>query len=107
LGIDLPDAESVNANALELPEEIDLLKKISEFPDVVARAAETREPHHVAYYARDLAGLWSPYVQDGARHRVLSEDAALTSARLGLALGVRIVLANALALLGLTAPEQM
>jgi len=107
LGVAMPDAESVDADALVLPEETLLLKKIAEFPDVVARAGETREPHHVAYYARDLAGLWSPYIQDGRRHRVLSDDAGLTSARLGLALAVRIALANALALLGVSAPEQM
>jgi arginyl-tRNA synthetase len=106
-GIALPDEQSVRASALVLPEEIDLLKKIGEFPEVVARAGETREPHHVAYYARDLAGLWNPYVQDGGRHRVLSDDASLTSARLGLALAVRTVLANALGLLGISAPEQM
>jgi arginyl-tRNA synthetase len=106
-GVAMPDAESVDAGALVLPEEIDLLKKIGEFPDVVARAAETREPHHVAYYARDLAGLWSPYVQDGDRHRVLSDDASLSNARLGLVLAVRTVLANALGLLGVSAPEQM
>jgi arginyl-tRNA synthetase len=76
-------------------------------PAYYVQYAETREPHHVAYYARDLAGLWSPYVQDGVRHRVLSDDASLTSARLGLARAVRTVLANALDLLGLSAPEQM
>jgi arginyl-tRNA synthetase len=103
----MPDAQSVDASALVLPEEIDLLRKIGEFPEVVARAGETREPHHVAYYARDLAGLWSPYVQDGVRHRVLSDDASLSNARLGLALAVRTVLANGLGLLGVSAPEQM
>ena len=107
MGVSMPDAQSVDAAALVLPEEIDLLKKIAEFPEIVARAGESREPHHVAYYARDLAGLWSPYVQDGNRHRVLSDDASLTNARLGLALAVRTVLANALDLLGVSAPEQM
>jgi arginyl-tRNA synthetase len=106
-GVALPTAQSVDTDALALPEEIEILKKLAEFPDVLARAAETREPHHLAYYARELAGLWNPYVQDRTRHRVLSEDAALTSARLGLTLGVRQVLHNALELLGLSAPEQM
>jgi arginyl-tRNA synthetase len=106
-GVALPDAESVSAEALTLPEEIDLLKKMAEFPDVVARASDTREPHHLAYYLRELAGLWNPYLQDGTRHRVLSEDAPLTSARLGLARAIRIVLGSALALLGVTAPERM
>ena len=44
-----------------------------------ARAADTREPHHLSYYLRELAGLWNPYQQDGKRHRVLSDDAALTA----------------------------
>jgi arginyl-tRNA synthetase len=106
-GVAMPSAESVDVSALVLPEEIDILKKIAEFPEVVSRAAETREPHHVAYYARELAGLWNPYIQDRKRHRILSEDAALTSGRLGLTLAVRTVVANALALLSLSAPEQM
>ncbi len=46
-------------------------------------------------------------MQDGVRHRVLSDDPSLTAARLGLVLAVRTVLANGLALLGLSAPEQM
>ncbi|MEE9606811.1 MAG: DALR anticodon-binding domain-containing protein [Myxococcota bacterium] len=54
-----------------------------------------------------MAALWNPYVQDGSRHRVLSDDPSLTSARLGLTLAVRTVIANALALLGVSAPEQM
>jgi arginyl-tRNA synthetase len=106
-GVKPPDASSVDPTPLRLPEETLLLKKIAEFEPVVLRAAETREPHHVAYYARELAGLWNPYVQDRVRHRVVSDDAALTNARLGLTLAVRTVLANALALLGVGAPEQM
>jgi arginyl-tRNA synthetase len=106
-GIAIPDAASVDANALVLPEELEILRKIGEFPDVVTRAAESREPHHIAYWVRELAGLWNPYLQDGVRHRVLSDDPALTNARLGLALAVRTVLANALGCLGISAPEQM
>ena len=106
-GVAMPDAESVDADALVLPEEIEILKKVSEYPDILARAAASREPHHVAYYAREVAALWNPYVQDGTRHRVVSDDPALTSARLGLALAVRTVLASALSLLGISAPERM
>jgi arginyl-tRNA synthetase len=106
-GVELPTAENVDAAALVLPEEFEILKKIAEFPEVLSRAGESREPHHVAYYVRELAGLWNPYVQDRTRHRVLSDDDSLTSARLGLTLAVRTVVANALALLGLSAPERM
>jgi arginyl-tRNA synthetase len=106
-GVSAPDAQGVIADALVLAEELELLKKIAEFPDIVERAAATREPHHLAYYARELAGLWNPYLQDGVHHRVVSEDAALTNGRLGLAVAVRTVLRNALGLLGVGAPERM
>jgi arginyl-tRNA synthetase len=105
--IAMPDAGNVDPAPLVLAEEIELLKKIAEFPDVVQRAADLREPHHVAYYAHDLAGLWNAYVQDRSRHRILSDDAALSNARLGLTLALRTVLANALDLLGIAAPERM
>jgi arginyl-tRNA synthetase len=106
-GVAMPATDSFEASALGLAAEIALIKKLLEFPDVVEAAAAAREPHHVAYYLREVAGLWNPYVQDGVNHRVLSDDAALTSARLGLALGVRGVLAQGLGLLGLSAPERM
>ncbi|MBW2241577.1 MAG: arginine--tRNA ligase [Deltaproteobacteria bacterium] len=106
-GIPMPGADDVEPARLALPEEIDLIKKLGEFPEVALRAAETRAPHHVAYYLREVAGLWSPYVQDKNRHAILSDDAGLTAARLGLTLGVRIVLARGLELLGMSAPERM
>ncbi len=88
-GVAMPTARDFNAGRLDLEEEIELVKKLQTFPEVVARAAQTREPHHVAYYLREVAGLWNPYLQDGDRHRVLSDDAELTAARLGLALAIR------------------
>jgi arginyl-tRNA synthetase len=106
-GVDMPAAHAFDASRLALEEEIGLVKKLATFSEVISRAASSREPHHVAYYMREVAGLWNPYLQDGDRHRVISEDAELTAARLGLALAVRNVLASGLALLGLTAPEQM
>jgi len=106
-GVPLPAVGEIDIAPLVLPEEIELIKKLSEFPEVTLRAAETREPHHITYYLRELAALWNPYIQDGKRHRVLSEDGALTSARLGLTLAVRTVLAKGLGLLGMSAPERM
>jgi len=107
MGVAMPEAHAFDASRLALEEEIALVRKLATFPEVVARAAESREPHHVAYYLREVAGLWNPYLQDGDRHRVISEDAGLTAARLGLALAVRNVLSSGLGLLGLTAPERM
>lgn len=106
-GISMPEHDQFDALRLEQPEEIELIRKLVEFPEMVRRAAETREPHHVAYYLRDLSGLWNPYLQDGVRHKVVSEDAGLTQARLALVKAVRIVLGEGLGLLGVTAPERM
>jgi arginyl-tRNA synthetase len=106
-GLAPPGPEDFDPLRLSLPEELEIVKRLGEFPEVVARAAATREPHHVAYYLRDVAALWNPYLQDGTHHRVVSEDAALSAARLALARGVRTVLANGLALLGIDAPERM
>jgi arginyl-tRNA synthetase len=106
-GVALPGPGDVNGERLALAEEIELIRKLAEFPEVVARAADACEPHHVAYYVRDVAALWNPYLQDGKHHRVLSDDAELTAARLGLVAAVRTVVANGLALLGMRAPERM
>jgi arginyl-tRNA synthetase len=106
-GVVAPAPDALDASRLDLPEELELLRKLGEFPEAVARAADAREPHHVAYYLRELAGLWNPYLQDGKRHRILSDDAGLTSARLALTRAVAAVLANGLALLGMSAPERM
>jgi arginyl-tRNA synthetase len=106
-GVAPPRASDALAERLTLTEEVEILRKLGEFPELVARAGAAREPHHVAYYLRELAGLWNPYLQDGRRHRILSEDAELTRARLGLCRAVRAVLRNGLALLGMGAPEQM
>jgi arginyl-tRNA synthetase len=106
-GVTMPTHEGFDPARLSLTEEIDIVKKLGEFPELVLRATETREPHHIAYYLRELAGLWNPYLQDGQQHRVISDDAALTAARLGLVLAVRSVLRSGLELLGLSAPERM
>jgi arginyl-tRNA synthetase len=102
-----PESGAFDTSRLALPEEIELIKKLSEFPDMVSRAAATRAPHHVAYYLRDLAGLWNPYLQDSVSHRVVTDDQELSVARLALVRAVQLVLAKGLSLLGLTAPEQM
>jgi arginyl-tRNA synthetase len=106
-GLALTGADAFDPSRLALQEELDLVKLLGEFPELVGRAARAREPHHVAYYLRELAGLWNPYLQDAKRHRVVSDDVELSRARLGLARAVRTVLANGLDLLGIRAPETM
>ncbi len=106
-GVAMPGPRDFDPSRLVLEEELAIVKKLAEFPELIARAAASREPHHIAYYLREVAGLWNPYLQDGKAHRILSDDEALTKARLGLSLAIRVVLKNGLALLGISAPEQM
>jgi arginyl-tRNA synthetase len=91
-------------SALTASEDLELLKKLAVFPDVVGRAARSREPHRITDYLEDLAR-----VAHGWYHkcRVLGEPPATEAARLALARAARIVLANGLGLLGLSAPDRM
>ncbi len=99
--------EQVPVSRLELPEEIELVKKIGRYPEVVRRAAEKREPQEVARYLLAVATAFHTYVTDGTRHRVLGDDPDLTQARLGLVRAIRTTLGNGLGLLGMQAPERM
>jgi arginyl-tRNA synthetase len=84
--------------------EATMLKQLMEFPEVVEGAARDLAPHNIAFYLKEFAGEFHSYYN---AERFLVEDAALTRARLALALSVRQVLRNGLALLGVTAPEKM
>ena len=103
-GIALPQTGQVDYARLDLPEELALVKQLARFPETVASAALNYEPHRVIFYLQDLAAQFHSYYNC---HRVLVDDAATTLARLYLINSVRIVLANALGLLGLSAPERM
>jgi arginyl-tRNA synthetase len=98
-----PDAGRTG-ELLRHPSEIALVRHLLEFPDTVVLAAERRETHEVPRYAYELASAFSAFYRDC---KVLSQDAALSSARLALVDATRSVLANALGLLGISAPEAM
>src|SRR5690606_14704366 len=88
---------------VEEPER-ELVRKLAEFPDEVELAAVRREPHRLTRYAHEVAsGFHSFYTHC----RVLGEDAGLSAARLALCAATRQVLANALAIMGINAPEEM
>ena len=89
---------------LSLPEEQALIKQLSHYPDLVLSAAEDLEPHRLTFYLQELAGMLHRYYFN---QRVVTEDVSLTRARLVLMAAVQIVLKNALALLGVGAPERM
>ncbi len=85
-------------------EELDLLKQLSLFPDIVESCASTFEPHRLAEYLHEVAGLYHKFYHVC---RVLSEDLPLTSARIAVCRGTKSVLANGFAILGISAPEKM
>ncbi|HIE65415.1 MAG: arginine--tRNA ligase [Nitrospira sp.] len=89
---------------LTLPEEQALIRQAARYPDLVLSAAEALEPHRITFYLQELAGLLHRFYFG---QRVITEDAALTKARLVLMRTIKIVLQNGLDLLGITAPEQM
>jgi arginyl-tRNA synthetase len=94
----------VDLSLLREPEEIDLMKKLMEFPEIVTQAAKFLEPHRMPNYVRELAATFHRFYH---HHRVVTEDQNLTQARLVLVECTRIVFANALDLMGISAPERM
>ena len=84
--------------------ELELLRALADVPEVLARAAELRAPHRVAHAAQDIAARFHRFYTEC---RVVSEDAELTQARLWVCRATQQVLANLLALLGVSAPERM
>jgi arginyl-tRNA synthetase len=95
---------AVSLEALPAPEDLDLLKKLAVYPEVVAKAARIREPHRVTDYLEELARLAHGWYH---KCRVLGEPPATEAARLALARAARIVLGNGLTLLGISAPDRM
>lgn len=89
---------------LTAPSEYALLQRLAEFPQVVALAAQELAPHHVAFWLRDCASDFHAWYN---AERVLVDEPALKLARLRLAATTRQVLANGLALLGVSAPDRM
>ncbi len=82
-----------------------LIRKMLELPEVVAHAADQRAPHRLTFYAKELASDFHAFYRDC---RVVAEEAPeRTQARLTLARAARLTLAQALSLLGVTAPERM
>ncbi len=89
---------------LKEEEEKEIIRKLSQFPDIVEASARNLEPHRITYYLTDLASLFHSYYN---RFRVLVEDKALRNARFALCEATRIVIKEGLRLLGVSAPEEM
>ncbi|MCD6374557.1 MAG: arginine--tRNA ligase [Caldisericaceae bacterium] len=97
-------AAKVEFNLLNSKEELNLLKHLVQFPQTIEMAALNFEPHRVVNYLFELASLFHKFYTEC---RVISDDLALSQARLALIDAVRIVIANGLKVLGISAPEHM
>jgi arginyl-tRNA synthetase len=106
LGIALGDG--YDPALLSTPRESELLATLAAYPQVLAAAAELREPHRVARYLEDLASGYHKFY-DTVRVLPMGDEPATDStvARLWLCAAARQVLANGLAVLGISAPERM
>ena len=84
--------------------ELDLVRKMLLLPEIIEMITVMLEPHHLTYYAQDLATSFHSFY---TQCRVVSDDAPLSAARLKLAAAAKLVLAKTLKLMGMNAPEQM
>jgi arginyl-tRNA synthetase len=96
--------DDVELGLLEHATELELIRRIGTYPEVVAYAAQERAPHKVARYAEELAEGFHRFYTEC---QVLSEDVELTRARYALCVATRQTLVNALGLLGVGAPDRM
>lgn len=109
-GIAVPDRHDGLSECLALEAEMALIRTMSEFPLLLEDICKTLEAHHLTYYLTHLAASFHRYFNMGSKNgelRVVTEDKTLTQARLALISGVKIVIANGLKLLGVSAPEKM
>jgi len=93
-----------NISLLTTEPELTLIRKMLLLPEMIELIARTLEPHHLTYYAQDLATVFHSFYK---QCRVVSQNNALTKARLNLVKAAKIVLSRTLLLMGMTAPEQM
>jgi arginyl-tRNA synthetase len=103
-GIDLGDRAAVPVARLELAEEMELIRKMIQFNDVLEESVRDLEPHRLVFYLLDLAGEFHRYYN---RQRVISDDLGLSRARLLLIENVQKTLRRGLEILGVEAPIRM
>jgi len=98
------DYSSGNVSLLTSEPELTLIRKMLRLGEVIEVITQTLEPHHLTYYSQDLATIFHSFYK---QCRVITDDETLTKARLKLVEATRIILAKALHLMGITAPEKM
>jgi len=105
-GTNVPLERTCNCDVLDLvtSEELDIIKTLASFPEIVEGSASAMEPHRIAFFLQDLAIAFHSYYN---KTRVIVDDRRLSQARLYLVSAAKIVVSNALGLLGVNAPEKM
>ena len=103
-GIVLPQFEDIDVRLLNLSEELDLLKCLSRYPEVIEASGLSLEPHRIPFYLMELSSLFHSYYN---KYRVISSEVELTKARLLLVNSIKRVIKSALNVLGILAPEKM
>lgn len=103
-GIAVPKADSIDLTVLKEDAELDLIRKLSDFPEEIKTAADNYAPHRLTSYSMELATLFHKFY---TVCRVLGEEPPITAARLVLCNATRSVLKNVLAIMGIDAPEKM
>ena len=105
-GIEWNTAEirRISVESLELPEELELIRKMTQFDDILEESVEALEPQRMVFYLLDLAGEFHRYYN---RQRVISDDPGLSRARLLLVENVQKTIRRGLELLGVDAPMKM
>jgi len=98
------DCSQGDVSLLTTEPELTLIRRLILLPEIIEQVAVTFEPHHLPYYAQDLATVFHSFYK---QCRVVSEDEALTKARLKLVKATQIALAKVLRLMGMSAPEKM
>lgn len=110
-GVDVTlNIKKMDLTRLTLDEEVDLIRYLEGFTELLESICKTFEAHRLTYYLTDLAAKFHRYFNLGikdAGNRIITDDNDLTKARLALVAGVRIVIRNGLNLLGVSAPEKM
>jgi arginyl-tRNA synthetase len=92
---------------IDLQEEIELIKLLARYPEVVSQSALLMEPHRIPFYLKDLAGAFHAYYHDRSKHQVVSDNVMLSKARLFLVSAIGIVIRNGLGLMSVSAPTIM
>lgn len=100
----VPSFEDGDLSLLGHPTELALIRKMLLLPELIETMARTLEPHHLPHYAQELATAFHAFYTEC---RVVSEDVALSKARLKLTDAARVALARTLGLMGVSAPERM